>query len=149
MILISHRGNINGKNNSLENNPNYIDKAIYDGYEVEVDIWNLDNKIYLGHDTPEYEVDMKWILDRQNKLWIHCKNIGAIELFSRYNGEFHFYWHDNDTMTITSKKYIWVLPGKQPIENSIAVLPELHNDDISRCIGICSDYVEKYRNMNE
>lgn len=34
--------------------------------------------------------------------------------------------------------------GKQPILNSIAVMPELYDDDISKCIGICSDYISKY-----
>jgi len=35
-------------------------------------------------------------------------------------------------------------PGKQPIKDSIAVMPELYNDDLSLCIGICSDYISKY-----
>ena len=34
MILISHRGNINGKNLNIENHPSYIDKAIEAGYDV-------------------------------------------------------------------------------------------------------------------
>ena len=27
-------------------------------------------------------------------------------------------------------------------------MPELKNDDISQCLGICSDYIEKYKNEN-
>ena len=42
MILISHRGNINGKFKSWENEPTYIDKAISEGYDVEVDVWYKD-----------------------------------------------------------------------------------------------------------
>jgi len=38
MILISHRGNINGRLESYENAPNYIDSAISKGYDVEIDI---------------------------------------------------------------------------------------------------------------
>ena len=34
MILISHRGNINGKFESYENEPNYIDKAILESISV-------------------------------------------------------------------------------------------------------------------
>jgi hypothetical protein len=41
--------------------------------------------------------------------------------------------------------YIWAYPGKQPIYKSIAVMPELNNDDVTKCIGICSDYIEKYQ----
>ena len=40
---------------------------------------------------------------------------------------------------------MWVYPGRQPIKNSIAVLPEMFNDDIKDCIGICSDYIKKYK----
>jgi len=40
MILISHRGNINGRFESWENEPTYIDKAIAEGYDVEIDIWH-------------------------------------------------------------------------------------------------------------
>ena len=39
MILIAHRGNIDGPNPELENSLQYIDKAIDSGYNVEVDIW--------------------------------------------------------------------------------------------------------------
>ena len=48
-------------------------------------------------------------------------------------------------MTLTSKSYIWAYPGKQPIKNSIAVMPEIHNDDISQCLGVCSDYIQNYK----
>jgi len=41
--------------------------------------------------------------------------------------------------------YIWAYPGKQPIEGSIAVMPEINDDNISKCEGICSDYINQYR----
>ena len=37
MILISHRGNINGPNIDKENKPSYISAAIDKGYDCEVD----------------------------------------------------------------------------------------------------------------
>jgi hypothetical protein len=40
---------------------------------------------------------------------------------------------------------IWAYPGKQPIERSIAVMPEIFNDNVSTCIGVCSDYIENYK----
>jgi hypothetical protein len=39
---------------------------------------------------------------------------------------------------------MWVYPGKQPITGSIAVMPEIHNDDISKCLGVCSDFIKRY-----
>lgn len=147
MILISHRGNTNGSIESYENEPNYIDLAIKKGYDVEVDVWYKDNMLWLGHDKPDYVIDFRWFIDRISKLWIHCKNIEAIVYFRECEYDVNYFWHENDTLTLTSLKYIWVFPGKQPIKNSIAVMPDINNDDISQCLGICSDYIEKYKTI--
>ena len=144
MILIAHRGNINGPIDSYENEPNYIDLAIKKGYDVEVDVWYKDNMLWLGHDMPDYGIDFRWIRDRISKLWIHCKNIDALLYFKECGYDCNYFWHQEDTITLTSHQYIWVFPGNQPITNSIAVLPEINNDDISKCIGVCSDYIELY-----
>ncbi len=142
-IYISHRGNINSKNIDYENSLNYIDNALIK-YDVEIDIWKIDSKLFLGHDKPQYPVHIDWLLDRQHKLWIHCKNIPSLEYFKNQNLNLHYFWHENDAVTLTNKGYIWAFPGKQPILNSIAVLPETYNDITSQSIGICSDIIERY-----
>ena len=38
MILISHRGNVNGKLPNRENTISYIKEAIAKGFDVEIDI---------------------------------------------------------------------------------------------------------------
>jgi len=144
MILIAHRGNINGKFESYENEPNYIDLAISKGFDVEIDIRMIEGSLYLGHDEPQYGITQHWVNQRIDKLWVHCKNIEAIEWFSSISG-FNYFWHQEDTLTLTSKDYIWAYPGKQPIKNSIAVMPELYNDDLNSCIGICSNYIQNYK----
>ena len=144
MILISHRGNLSGKILEAENKPEYIDEALNLGYEVEVDIWFYNSLLWLGHDEPQYKIDRDWLDSRGDKLWIHCKNVGALEWF-KSNPVFNYFWHETDTVTITSKGFLWAYPGKQPILGSIAVLPETYNDDVSKCIGVCSDYVQNYK----
>jgi len=144
MKLISHRGNINGKMPEKENHPDYIDEAISLGYEVEVDIWMIEGVLFLGHDGPEYGISQLWLNQRYGKLWLHCKNIEAVEWFNTIGG-FNYFWHENDTLTLTSKNYVWAYPGKQPIEKSIAVLPEIYNDNIKLCSGVCSDYIQRYK----
>lgn len=144
MILISHRGNTNGKFESYENEPIYIDKAISEGYDVEIDVWFVNDVLYLGHDNPQYGVNFRWFRDRIDKLWIHCKNVEAIVYFKECGYDFNYFWHEEDILTLTSHNYIWVYPGKQPIKNSIAVMPEIYKDDTSKCLGICSDYIKKY-----
>jgi len=145
MILISHRGNINGRFESCENEPTYVDEAIKDGYDVEVDVWVIDGVLYLGHDKHQYDVDLRWFRDRLEKLWIHCKNVDAINFFRDSKYRFNYFWHETDTITLTSLNYIWAYPGKQPIEKSIAVLPEIFSDTLDKCSGVCSDYVSKYK----
>ena len=144
MILISHRGNIDGKITEKENHPNYIDVTLGFGYDVEVDVWYIDGKIMLGHDNPQYEVNLRWFTDRINKLWVHCKNMESFVYLRDCGYDINYFWHQTDDVIITSKGFLWAHPGKQPINNSIAVLPELFNDDIKECIGICSDFIIKY-----
>lgn len=154
MILISHRGNINGKNLSLENHPEYIDKALSLGFDVEIDIWYLSKSFYLGHDNPEIKIGVEWLYERQKKLWIHCKNLQALPILAELENtndkfDFNFFFHDDDDAVLTSKKFVWVYPGKQPLKNSIAVMPEINNDDLSLCIGVCSDNIIHFKQKNE
>ncbi len=146
MKLISHRGNINGKIPERENHPDYIDEAIQLGYDVEIDLWAVDDRLMLGHDEPQYEVSTKWLEQRLYKLWIHCKNIPALQYadWVKEMKDLNYFWHEEDTVTLTSQRHIWAYPGKQPIVDSIAVMPEIYNDDLSKCKGVCSDFIKKY-----
>lgn len=146
MKLISHRGNINGRLGSHENEPNYIDIAIKAGFDVEVDVWYVGDTIWLGHDKPQYGVDFRWFRDRVTKLWVHCKNLESITYFKDCGYPIHYFWHQEDDITLTSNGYIWAYPGKQPIKDSIAVMPEINDEVLSEHIyGVCSDYIEKYK----
>ena len=145
MKIISHRGNLDGPNPEKENSISYITQAINLGYDVEIDVWKIGDGLFLGHDEPQYEADLSWFVQNKESLWIHCKNIPAIIFFNKCSISFNYFWHENDTVTLTSKGFIWAYPGKQPIKNSIAVMPEIYEDDIRECHGICSDYVNKLR----
>ena len=146
MILISHRGNINGRFESWENEPTYIDLAISKGYDVEIDVWYKDGILFLGHDKRDYGIDFGWFIDRIAKLWIHCKNIDALNYFKNCGYELNYFWHQEDDVTITSSGYFWTYPGKQLTKNSIAVMPETKEfENIEISFGICSDNVEKYK----
>jgi hypothetical protein len=147
MILISHRGNITGPNPEQENHPGYIIKALHQGYDVEIDVWYKDNKFMLGHDNPQYDFPFDLLLNFYAKLWIHCKNIEALIQLKTTDplpNRLNYFWHEEDTVTLTSQNYIWAYPGKQPIPNSIAVMPEINSDDTLQCIGVCSDYIKNF-----
>jgi hypothetical protein len=106
-------------------------------------MWWVDGRIYLGHDEPQFEVDDKWLTERMNNLWVHCKNVELLNWIR--STSLHWFWHEEDTLTLTSKGYVWVYPGKQPIIGSIAVMPEIHNEDVSKCLGVCSDIISRYK----
>ena len=76
MILISHRGNLNGAS-AYENHPEYIQEALNQGFDVEIDVWWIDDTgFWLGHDKPQYLVDEYYL--ENPKLWCHAKNLEAL-----------------------------------------------------------------------
>ena len=150
MILISHRGNIDGPNPSKENKPSSITNAIRTGFQVEVDFWFIKNKFYLGHDEPEYDIPFEWFVSHHRSLWIHCKNIDAINKLVEIdrNGVYlNYFWHQEDKVTLTSKGYLWAYPGVI-CDNAITVLPEqnmkMSKEDVKDYLGVCSDYIMSY-----
>ena len=143
-MVISHRGNMGGRNKETENSPEQIDKAIAAGYDVEIDVWYIDDGLFLGHDGPDYLVDFEFFNKRKQNLWIHCKNVAALLYFYQFPFVFNYFWHEADIVTFTSLRYMWVFPGNQPIRNSIAVMPELYDDDVSQALGVCTDFPENY-----
>lgn len=142
MYLISHRGNINGIQKSKENDPNYINRAIEGGFDVEVDVRYNKGKFFLGHDYNQYEIDKNFLLNE--KIWCHAKTTTALSALHQIGA--HYFWHQKDDYTITSKGFIWTYPGKKLLPNSICVLPEDANYIEINCLGICSDFIEKYLN---
>ena len=145
MLMISHRGNLAGPLPERENSPGYISEAIALGYSVEVDVWVVDNQYWLGHDEPIHRVEEVFLKD--DRLWCHAKNPEALEKMS-FNNEIHYFWHQTDDYTLTSKGYVWTYPGKKLFSNSICVLPERANYDQIDCLGICSDFIQGYRDVN-
>lgn len=150
MTLICHRGNLSGKALDRENHPDTIRNCIALGYDVEIDIRNINNELWLGHDNPQYRVTIEWIIKYANKLWIHCKNLEAFTECSLYGSKLNYFYHDKDPYTLTSKQIIWAYPGS-PLNNStICVLPELFNYDIKTLKtsrGICSDNILFYEEI--
>ena len=65
MHLISHRGNIDGRQAEKENSPKYIEMAINKGFEVEVDVRFEKNKFFLGHDENQFEVEKNFLLNKK------------------------------------------------------------------------------------
>ncbi len=148
MIVISHRGNVNGPKPEEENAPDYISKALDMGFEAEIDVWVEGKEIILGHDKPTYPVDLIFILKHVEKLWVHCKNIEAMQFFNDFNFV-NFFGHSYDDFVLTSQRYVFTKPGQKQTERSVLVMPE-------RCgrlgvlsqvtYAVCTDYPLIYKN---
>jgi len=144
MILISHRGNINGRNPKLENNPKYIWEALHAGYQVEIDVW-YDKGWWLGHNEPTYKCVRNDLLH----CWCHAKNAEALRRLTERT-IYHCFWHEDDYLTLTSRGYILIHVNEPVIKGGICIMPEAYTTPIKpsalkQCAGICSDQIEKYK----
>ncbi len=137
--FISHRGNISGSNKESENKISSVLNVIEKGFECEIDLWFEKGKFYLGHDEPNEIVEEEFLTDLSEKLWIHCKNLAALNKLSTYK-TLNYFWHEKDKYTLTSKNYIWTYPDQETLENSIIVNL---NSKIPKgnYVGICSDFI--------
>lgn len=144
MILIAHRGNLNGPDSSKENKPSYIKRAIELGFDVEIDVWYFQNSFWLGHDTMSYQINHEFLLKYRKRLWCHAKSV--IVLKELMDLDMHCFFHDKDDMTLTSRNYIWVHPEYEYINGyCVVVHPEICNRHYAGAAGVCSDYVGKIK----
>jgi hypothetical protein len=142
MKLIAHRGLTNGPDVNLENRPEQIDLAIAQGFDVEVDVWYINGEIRLGHDGPDYCIDLSFL--KRKQVWAHAKNPQALEYL--LNNDVHCFWHENDERTLTSQGYIWTYPNKETFTKSVIVVlqEELTLSD-TNLFGVCGDYVTSWK----
>lgn len=146
--FIAHRGNLYGPKPKMENHPDYILAAISEGFDVEIDVWVLDNDIFLGHDEPQYSVSLEFL--QNPKLWCHAKNFAALTMMLRHRDTIHCFSHDNDKHVLSSKGHIMAFPGEQIDDQTICIMPERCNRSYDKqilrnCLGICSDDIARYR----
>jgi len=141
-LLIAHRGNYCGRLKNHENHPDYVMRTLDLGFDVEIDIWAIEGQLFLGHDKPQYPIEKSFLSDP--RLWIHCKNLQAMEILSN-DSSLNIFAHKKG-IVITTAGYLWSAPGEPLTKKSIAVMPELAPDwDIKDACGVCSDYVMKYK----
>jgi hypothetical protein len=139
MKIIAHRGNTLGPDTENENNPDHITKALLLGFDVEIDLWVVDDALFLGHDLPQYAIDEEFL--HTPGLWIHCKNVHAMAYCKSKNIRNNFFWHQEDDMVLTSTGVVWTYPGKPLTSFSVAVMPESRPfRDLHTAYGICTDF---------
>lgn len=149
--VISHRGNIFGVT-KFENAPKQIDMAMLDCDYVEIDVRYIDGKFFLGHDTPDTFIEDDWLRERSNKLFVHCKNIEALNKCMQM--KIPAFFHEKEThVHIVNTDLIWTHSLKESQGNSIIPLitegeAKWHRD-FDHVWGICTDFPLKILHPEE
>lgn len=155
MIVIAHRGNLNGPNPELENSPDYLRKAVYEhDCLVEYDLWvDNDDQFWLGHDKPQYKTDWKFIREMDEWAYVHCKNHQALSTLLADLKYGQFFYHENDPFTlIYGHRWIWAYPSLTNgyDERTIMAMPEMVGIENRTqlkgpILGVCTDYPIRWK----
>lgn len=152
--IISHRGNLDGPDPDLENKLEHLEIVLSSTkFDIEIDLRVIDGLFLLGHDFPDESVTLNFLLKHRDRLWIHCKNLEAYNILSRYRNygcfTFNFFFHDRDPYALTSTGWIWGFPNSEAVLTDISpryvhVFNEdctSHNWESMRIHhNICTDY---------
>lgn len=145
---ICHRGNVFLQNTDNENKPDVLDMCDSNGFYVECDVWLVnENELWLGHDNPEYKVDLEW-LSRSHRRLIHAKD-GAtfaylINESAKAGLDLNVFYHTVEDYALSTKGWIIVHPNRPLVEGSICMMPEMTNpyysiDERKKLFFLCSD----------
>ena len=91
MKLIAHRGLVGGPDKSLENRPDVVLDTLSAGFDCEVDLWIVDDRLYLGHDRPQHNVTIDFIAT--SGLWIHAKSLATLAWLAKIPYALNYFWH--------------------------------------------------------
>ena len=124
----------------MENTPDQLVRAIRSGYDVEIDVWSIDDEFFLGHDGPDLALEKshEWLLSFPGS-WVHAKNDSALRKLLDIPGV-NCFAHDRDPCALTSAGYIWGFPSCTPTDKSICVMPEVFSGNPWYLFGgVCTD----------
>lgn len=139
MRFIAHRGNIFGPRPEYENKIDYMWNAYDVCRGLECDVQSYKDKLYFGHDEPQEEVDVS-LMTMQN-VFCHAKDLTAMLMMIDMKNV-HCFWHQEDTITLTNRGFVWCYPGHYPVHEK-AIWLDLHGAELPKdktgIWGICGD----------
>ena len=153
MLYISYQGIFDGKDYEDANTPDQIGRSFNNGFSCMVDVWRIDNTLYVGSEQAPISVTDKYL--QGNRFWIKCGNQETYDWFltqSLRQYPNYFYQPNSMVNALTSSNKLWT-PGTVPVNNtSIIVLPEIKDRGLLstvhlRCYGICSTYLNFIKRM--
>lgn len=142
-IIISHLGNINGRNPAEENKRPYIEKALAAGWHVCVDVVFHCGNFILPFDGGFHHMPPA-MLSKQ-RVW--CRAYDPATLDALCNVGAHSFMDAANTAVLTSAQFIWTPPGIELSPRSIACFPEDATPDWLdnyEPAGLCSNAPARY-----
>jgi hypothetical protein len=147
MKLISNAGNLFGLTDNA-NKPEHIEAAINQGFDVKVDLWLKDKKLYLGDFEPEYKLEIDFLEKHHHKLWLHCHDLDIIEKFHDLDPmgtNLNYFYLTCENLVRTSKWYN-IMWNAKPIKGCVFMNPERYSEyEFSQCFGLISNSIAIYR----
>ena len=158
MLYISYQGIYDGTNYEYANTTNQIRNALNSGYSCMVDVWRVDNKLYLGSTQPTTEVTEKYLQGK--RFWINVRNSDMQDWIVTQPSALYpnYFWFAASTPPppyATASNGKLITPGTVPINNnSVIYLPEVTDRSYLttvhlRCYGVCStnlNFIKRIRN---
>ncbi len=147
MTIIANNGNLKGPC-EFSGTQKQIELAIKTGFDVKIDITLQDNGFFSGN-PPEHKIELDFLRKNVNSLWLHCRNIEALDFFNTDGGDFNCFWLQYDDYAFTSHQYLLVPPSMTiPKEYGVALHPELDEFwSLKDAWGILTDYPSEYNKL--
>ena len=142
LILIAHRGNIDGRVEDKENTPGYLESALKAGYNVSCDVGMLHGAFVLP--TPGGYHKLPYAFLSNPRMWFRTADPVTLDALCAANA--HAVPASVD-VTLTSVHYLWCMPDAVLTPRSIAVFPELAKPDwlhAAEPAGLCSNEISRY-----
>ena len=142
-IIISHLGNISGRQPDKENTLPYIQAALKAGWHVCVDVVFRNGAFLLPFDGGHASAPPA-LLSKQ-RVWCRAFDAETIDALCNINA--HCFLVSQDFMSLTSSQFLWTLPPHALVDRSIAVYPELAPPDWLANFepaGLCSNEPASY-----
>jgi hypothetical protein len=142
-IIISHLGNIAGRQPEQENSLVYLKAALTAGWHVMAEVTFQNGAFFLP--TAKGAVYAPPSFFSGQRVW--CRATDPTTLDALCNVGAHCFSGGFGPYVLTSHQFFWTLPDNQLVDRSIAVYPELGSPDwlnAAEPAGICSNEPAAY-----
>jgi len=156
MLYISYQGIYDGQNYEDANTPKQINSALGKGFSCLINVWRINNKLYVGNGQPVIEVTEKYI--QGPRFWINAVNTDmqtwiTTQSSTLYPNYFNFAASTPPPPFATASNGKLITPGTVPINgNSVMFLPEINDRSLYTMVkvksyGICSGFLTLIKRM--